>query len=367
MPDLFATITTPKQGELIASPYRHGGSQAAATAYFIRGFTDVFAGLRQASDPDLPLVIIYAQKEQGKSGDERFSAGWEAILEAIIHADLAVTGTWPIRGTGSSRMIKSVGGGTSSLATYVALVCRPRESNARPTTRQEFMRALRADLAEGLPRLRHIGIPPVDLAQAAIGPGMGAFSRGGVVIEADGTPMVVREALKAINRVLDELQAEQEGEFDAATRFALTWFQQYRNVEADFGEADSLARAKNTSVASLVEAGVGFERAGRFRLYGFDDLDDSWDPARDKHLTVWEVEHHMARRLMTRGEPGAAEILVVAPVAAEAARELAYRLFTICEVKSWSREALQHNALVVAWPEIARLGKPGPSQEQLEV
>ena len=203
-PELFGTLKTPKADELIASPFRQG-SRAEAARYFIEGFTETFAALRHASRADVPLVVIYAQREQERGENGRFSTGWEAILEAMLESGLMLTGTWPIRGTGSSRMIKSVGGGTSSLATYVALVCRPRAADAPTVARREFLFQLRAELTTAIRQLQAAGIPPVDLHQAAIGPGMGVFSSHNGVVEADGSSMPVRSALQVINQVVDEV------------------------------------------------------------------------------------------------------------------------------------------------------------------
>jgi putative DNA methylase len=229
---------------------------------------------------------------------------------------------------------------------------------------------LRAELPAALKQLQHGNIAPVDLAQAAIGPGMGIFSRYSRVLEADGSATSVRSALALINQTLDEILAEQEGDFDADTRFAVTWFEQRGFEEGPYGEADVLARAKDTSTGGLEEAGILISRAGKVRLVRREELSDGWDPVADRRLTVWEAAHHLARRLETGGEDAAAELLRRLGGLGETARELTYRLFTTAERKGWAQDALAYNALVVAWPEIARrvAGTPeAQAQQALEI
>jgi putative DNA methylase len=270
-----------------------------------------------------------------------------------------------------SELVEALKKSVSALASSIVLVCRPRSSEAPIATRRELVNALRAELPDALRTLQHGSIAPVDLAQAAIGPGMAVFSRFAKVLEADGSPMTVRTALGLINRALDEILAEQEGDFDHDTRFAVTWFEQRGTAEGPYGEADVLARAKDTSVEGMVEAGVVFSRAGKVRLLGRDEMPEGWDPVTDRRPTAWEATQHLTRRLQTGGEVAAAELLRrLGGGYGEQARELAYRLYSICERKGWAQEALPYNALVVAWPEIARhvAGTPeADAQQALEV
>jgi putative DNA methylase len=350
-PQLFSTLATPKAQELIASPSRHGGDRRKAKQSFIDGFTEVFRGLAAISHPDFPMLIVYAFKQQDVESGGRVATGWEAMLEALRRADLGLVGSWPIHGTGTARM---VGRDSNVLATYVVMVCRPIEAAAPLATRREFRSALHEELEVAVARLQQAAIAPVDLAQAAIGPGMAVFSRFAKVVEADGSSMTVGTALAIINEVLDELLAEQESEFDPPTRWAVAWFQQFGLNPADFGIADSLATAKNVTVKRLVEAGFVSSNQGKVRLLDRDELDAAWDPASDHHLTVWEIAQYLVGRLEAEGEIGAADLLRQVGGLGAAARDLAYRLFAISDHR-WTREAQAFNALVVAWPEIARL------------
>jgi len=243
----------------------------------------------------------------------------------------------------------------SALASSIVLVCRPRPKDAPIATRQEFLRQLKAELPVALRHLQRGNIAPVDLAQAAIGPGMAVYTRYSKVIDAAGEPLTVREALALINQTLDEVLAEQEGDFDADTRWALAWFEQYGFEEGEFGQADVLARAKNTSVSGMVEAGIVDSRAGKVRLLEPTELEAEWDPSTDSRLTVWEMTHQLVRALEASGEAGAAELVAKLGARAEVARELAYRLYTVCERKRWAQEALAYNGLVQSWPEVVRL------------
>ncbi|WP_026369950.1 DUF1156 domain-containing protein [Kallotenue papyrolyticum] len=387
-PDLFSTLLVPKTQELVATPYRFGGSKEKAQQFFEEGLGKAFAQMRRAAHPDYPLTVYYAFKQaesdedaltpdpspevgEGGRGSDGVravaSTGWETMLEGLMRAGFQITGTWPMRSELSNRMIAS---GTNALASSIVLVCRPRPEDAPVATRREFINALRRELPEALRQLQHGNIAPVDLAQAAIGPGMAVFSRYRQVVESDGTPMRVRTALQLINAALDEVLAEQEGEYDNDTRWALAWFEQYGMAEGPFGVAETLSKAKNTSVGGLVEAGILQARGGKVRLLRRDELPADWDPTRDRRVSVWEVTQHLIRALDLHGEAGAAQVLQQVRAMGEAARDLAYRLYTTCERKKWSDEALAYNSLVVAWPSIvaqmaARPGVVGQGQLEL--
>lgn len=284
-------------------------------------------------------------------------SGWDTFLSALVEEGFSVVGTWPIRTeqTGGLRNLDR-----NSLATSVVLICRPRDPNAKSTTRREFMAALKAELPEALRHLQAGNIAPVDLAQAAIGPGMAVFTRYEKVLDAEGRPLTVRDALALINQTLDEALAEQEGDFDADSRWALAWFEQYGFAEGEFGVAETLSTAKNTSVAGMADAGILVSRAGKVRLLRPKELPADWDPAKDKRLSHWETVHHLVRVLETDGEGAAAELVAKLGPQAETARELCYRLYTICERKKRAAEALSYNGLVQSWPEIVRLAKETP-------
>jgi len=352
-PDLFATLAVPKAEELVATPYRHG-SKAKAESFFLDGMTQAMRRLAEQAHPAFPVTIYYAFKQsETKTLEGTASTGWETFLDAVIRAGFAISGTWPMRTEYTGNLKKNV----SALASSIVLVCRPREASTPTATRREFVAALKAELPAALTHLQRANIAPVDLAQAAIGPGMAVYTRYAKVLDAEGRPVAVREALALINQVLDEVLAEQEGDFDAGSRFALTWFEQHGFAEGEFGVADVLARAKNTSVEGLAAAGILDSRHGKVRLLKPEELPADWDPATDPRLTAWEVVHHLIRVLGSGGEGTAAGLVAQLGARAEVARELAYRLYTLCERKKRAAEALAYNGLVQSWPEITRLAR----------
>lgn len=360
-PSLFATLLTPKTNELIATPFRHGGDKTAAEQYFREGFTEVFSNLAKLNRPDVPLTVVYAFKQQETREADTASTGWETMLDGLLAANLGIVGTWPIRTARAARMI---GVGTNALASAILIVCRPRSKDSPLATRREFVTALQRELPTSVRNLQLGNIAPVDLAQAAIGPGMAIFSRYLRVVEANGEAMSVRAALAQINQVLDECLAEQENEFDTNTRWALAWFEQFGMDEASFGTAETLSKAKNTAVNALVESGILAAKAGKVRLLKRNEMGPRWDLAADRRLTVWEVTQHLIRTLEEEGEVGAAALHRRLGSLAEVARDLAYRLYSICERNKWAQEALAYNGLVTAWPEIARLAQsPEPSAQ----
>lgn len=358
-PSLFSTLQTPKSQELVAAPYRHEGSKDAAKSFFEKGLSTAFSRMCGFHVPDYPLPLYYAFKQvetaggrsDGSDETSTTSTGWETMLAGLMQAGFAITGTWPIRTELVANLKKKI----SALASSVLLTCRHRPINAPLATRKEFMNALRQELPEALKNLQHGNIAPVDLAQASIGPGMAVFTQYSKVMETDGSPMTVRTALGIINQVLDEVLAEQEGDFDADTRWALAWFDQNGVNEGPFGVAETLSKAKNTAVNGLVDAGIITARGGKVRLVKRDELNGNWDPAADKRLTVWETTQHLIRVLESEGESAAAQLVNKLGGMAETARELAYRLYNICERKKWADEALAYNGLVLAWPELSKL------------
>ena len=353
-PDLFATMAVPKAEELVATPYRHG-SKEKAESFFLDGMTQAMHRIAEQEHPAYPVTIYYAFKQsESDGGDGTTNTGWDTFLAAVIEAGFAISGTWPMRTELSNRMI---GAGTNALASSIVLVCRPRPSNIPSATRREFLNALKAELPEALAKLQAGNIAPVDLAQAAIGPGMAVFTRYAKVLDADGKPLSVRTALALINQVLDEALAEQEGDFDADSRFALAWFEQHGFAEGEFGVADVLARAKGTAVDGVANAGIIVTGKGKVRILKPSELPTDWDPTTDKRLTVWEMVHQLIRVLESAGESAAAELAVKLGSRAETARELCYRLYTVCERKKRPADAMAYNALVQSWPEISRLAQ----------
>ncbi len=366
-PSIFGTLAVPKAEELVATPYRHGGKDQAE-AFFLDGMTKAMRRLAEQAHIAFPVTIYYAFKQsETESKEGTSSTGWETFLDAVIRAGFALSGTWPMRTELGNRMI---GSGTNALASSIVLVCRKRPEDAPTATRRDFLNQLKAELPDALRHLQRGNIAPVDLAQAAIGPGMAVYTRYARVLDASGEPLSVRDALALINETLDEVLAEQEGDFDADTRWALAWFEQFGFDAGEYGVAETLSKAKNTSVGGMVEAGILESRGGKVRLLRPGDLPADWDPATDTRLTNWETVHHLIRVLEADGEGAAAALVRKLGAAAETARELAYRLYTLCERKKRAQEALSYNALVQSWPEIARLAQAGgaasaPAQMEL--
>ena len=354
-PDLFATLGTPKAEELVATPYRHGNREAAE-AFFLEGMTRALGRLAEQAHPAFPVTVYYAFKQSETREGETRNTGWEAFLEAVIRAGFAVTGTWPMR-TELSNRTNSLE--TNALASSIVLACRRRAPDAPVVTRREFLAELRRELPPALRRMQAENIAPVDLAQAAIGPGMAAFTRHGAVLDAQGARLSVRDALSLINRLLDETLTEREGDFDADSHWALAWFEQHGFGEGEFGVAETLSKAKNTSVQALVEAGLLESRHRRVRLLPPSELPVDWKPAGEGKgdNTVWETVHHLIRILESGGERPTAEWVARLGGRAETARELAYRLYLICERRGRAAEAQSYNALVRSWPELTRLAR----------
>jgi putative DNA methylase len=304
-------------------------------------------------------VTIYYAFKQSESDDEggTASTGWDTFLDAVIRAGFGISGTWPMR---TERGGRSIGIGANALASSIILVCRKRAASAPTATRREFLTALKAELPQALAHLQRGNIAPVDLAQAAIGPGMAVYTRYAKVVYAEGKPLTVREALALINQTLDEALAEQEGDFDADSRWAITWFEESGFEEGDYGRAEQLSKSKNTSVEGMKQAGILASSRGKVRLLAPDELPADWDPATDPRLTAWEIVHQLIRGLEMGGESAAGELVKKLGSKAEVARELAYRLYRLCERKKRAAEALSYNGLVQSWPEIVRLAGVGP-------
>ena len=359
VPEIFGTVAAPKSAELIASPYRRGGPKAAER-FFLEGMERAISRIAEQAHPGFPVTVYYAFKQTETKGEGgTASTGWETFLEAAIRSGFAVVGTWPFRTENSSRLL---GLGTNVLASSIVLVCQRRSPDASLATRHQFTSDLRTDLPDAVRLLQSGNTAPVDLAQSAIGPGMAAYTRYAKVLDASGRPMSVREALALINQVLDEVLAEQEGDFDADSRWALAWFEQFGFDEGDFGVAETLSKAKVTSVAGMVEAGIVAARAGKVRLLRPAELAEDWDPRTDSRLTTWEMVHHLIRAL-DMGEEAAAVLVRALGGAADTARELCYRLYAISDRKKRPAEALAYNTLVRSWPSIAELARSAESAE----
>lgn len=372
-PELFATVLVPKLPELTAAPERFGGNKEKAKHHFESGFRSAFSALRTNMDPSFPLTVYYAFKQDDEEGDSDdaevtvdLTTGWETLLEALFSSGFQITGTWPVRASQAWRM-RSMG--SNALASYIVLACRPRPDDAPRISRNQFRNELRQSLPSALRHLQQGNIAPVDLAQAILGPGMSVYTRYAQVLDVEGKRVSVREAIALISQVLDEVLAEEEVDFDTDSRWALAWFADHGFSEGPFGDAHTYFLRFNIAENTLKRAGIIESGRGKVRLLKPEELPTNWDPATDPRLTSWEVVHHLIRVLATSGESAAADLVAKLGARAETARELAYRLYTICERKKRAAEALAYNGLVQSWPEIVRLaqegGKPATAEPDL--
>lgn len=349
-PEVFSTLAVPKAEELIATPFRHG-SRESAENFFLSGMTEAMRNMSDKSHPAFPVTIYYAFKQAETKADSTSSTGWETFLEAVIGAGFSIDGTWPIRSEQSSRMI---GAGTNALASSIVLVCKKREETAESISRREFQRELRQKMPEALEAM--IGgetgttpIAPVDLAQAAIGPGMAIYSKYSTVLNSDASKLSVHEALILINRAITDYLNPDSGNFDADTLFCNDWFSQYGWSEGLYGEANTLAMAKGTSVDGVQSAGVIESGGGKVRLLKWTEYPTDWDPKTDTRTPIWEACHQMIRVLNQQSESAAGELLARMPERGEPIRQLAYHLYTQCERKKWAEEARAYNELIGSW------------------
>lgn len=363
-PSLFATLSVPKGEELVADSLRHEG-KVAAEEFFLKGMTQAMHRLADQAHSAFPVTIYYAFKQSDSESDTGVSStGWETFLDAVIRSGLSLTGTWPMRTEKQGRMRST---GSNALASSIVLVCRPRLESAETISRRAFLRELNHVLPEALDEMtRGAGedrspVAPVDLSQAIIGPGMAVFSKYAAVLEADGTPMTVRTALQLINRFLAE------DDFDHDTQFCLHWFEQNGWKEGRFGEADTLARAKGTSVDGVKQAGVIFAAGGIVRLLKWAEYPTDWNPVADERLPIWEALHHLIRVFKVEGESGAGTVLSAVAAKAEPARQLAYRLYTLCERAGWAEDARAYNEIITSWSAIESAAAAAPTANQSDL
>ena len=345
-PDLFSTMLVPKAEELIATPYRHDGSVEKAKSFFEDGMLSACKQMYQYAREDIPVTIYYAYKQSDSDDNGTSSSGWETMLSAVVNAGFSITGTWPIR----TELTTALKGNVNALASSIVLVCRKRPEDAPQTTRRNLVNLLRRELRPALKKLQDSNIAPVDLAQSAIGPGMGVFSRFRRVLEADGSVMSVRSALQVINEEVDLYFNEQVGSMDAASRFCIDLYTQcaYNNIK--YGEAEILANAKSTSIPMMAAHGVLYAKAGIVHLVEREELPDKVDSGEQN---TWLLTQQLTRAMAKGGVNACAEIVYsMFGSNTENAKDLAYRLYTIAERKGWAEEAYAYNNLVVAWPDI---------------
>jgi putative DNA methylase len=369
-PNVVTTMLTPKAEELVANSYRHGG-EAGAEKFFVNGFNAVFRRIRLSANMDAPLTVYYAYKQQDSDSDGVSSTGWHTLLNGLIDSGWEITATWPMRTEGSGRLVAK---GTNALASSIVLACRPRLESAESTTRRAFAAALKSELPEALRTLMQGAIAPVDLAQAAIGPGISVFSRYSRVREADGSDMSVKDALLLINATLDEVLGEQESDFDPNTRFAVKWYRQYGWDPENSGIAEQLARSSDTSRAALERGGFFEAKGGKARLLSPSQLDGAWDPEADDEVSVWEATVRLAAAMSKDGADRVAVLLagMQTKVNLDAVRELGFLLFHEAEKKSDTKDAILFNSLVSAWGDVNEQARkfasaPRPMQQAFDL
>ena len=358
-PSVVSTMLTPKAEELVANPYRHDGKENAAK-FFVDGFNTVFHQIRHGANPDVPMTVYYAYKQQDNGKDGKTSTGWHTLLDGLIGAGWEVTATWPVRSELTNRMLSQ---GTNALASSIVLACRPRPGDASTTTQRAFVQRMKSELPGALRTLMQGDIAPVDLAQAAIGPGIAVFSRYARVRSASGGDIGAREALELINRTLDEVLGEQESDFDPDTRFAVRWYRQYGWRPEHSGIADQLARTTQTSIAELQRGGIFTTAGGKGRLLSIRELDAQWDPAADSRLSIWEATLRLAALLESKGIEKVAELVAKLPAAIplSAIKELGFLLFHEAERKGDGSDAQALNALVTSWGDVSLKAQKHPS------
>jgi putative DNA methylase len=351
--EFLETLSTPKAEELVADRVRHG-SAGNAEAFFLEGMREAMTNLHRISSDRYPITIYYAFKQSEIEAEGIASTGWATFLEAVLSAGMSIVGTWPVRTENSARLRAN---NSNALASSVVLVCRKRKIQAETITRSEFIRALKRELPPAIAELQAANIAPADMPQSAIGTGMGVYSRYRAVLEADDSAMTVKTALQLINAELDEYLGGIQGEFDADTRFAITWFEHNGMGKGNFGVADSLARARGIAVDSVKHAGIVESAAGKVRLLKRDELDPDWAPEEDAHLTVWECLQHLVRLHERTGlSHDSAALLKRFGPQAEAVKDLAYCLYDIAANKRReASEATVYNALIADWSELSQM------------
>ena len=355
-----ATLQTPKKEELVANTQR-AGSIEAAREHFESGMLAVMEQIARNQQSDFPSTLFYAFKQQEVKSGETTSTGWETFLQGLVDAGLEVTATWPIRTEMANRAVAK---GAAALSSSVVLACRPRSADARLETGGGFLAALRDELPGAVGLLQEQAIPPVDMAQSAIGPGMRVFSRYRRVVEANGSTMRVRTALDLINKVLEDILSEDDTDLDADSRFALTWYRQFGHRAGPFGDAETLAKAMNTSVAGVVAAEVAESKGGRVRLLTRDELDPEWDPAEDRRLTVWEITQHLVARQGRSDAQAGALLARAGPGLGDYARHLAYRLYEVANGAGRTYDAVAYNSLIVSWNNILQHARDADAPAQ---
>jgi putative DNA methylase len=368
-------VLTPKNPELVATQYRFDNDKELAKQHFLNGFIKAFSRMQEHIDKNYPLTVFYAfkQNEEDESEDSNgstnvTSTGWETMLESLLESHFSIEGTWPFRTEMKTRQVAM---GSNALASSIVLVCRPKSIDSPMATKREFISAMKQELPSALKKLQEENIAPVDLAQASIGPGIAIFSRYSKILESDGTSLSVRDALQLINQELGSFLKKNEGDMDQETQFLIDWFEQYGLDQGQFGLADILSKAKNTSIDGLSKSGLLTSKSGKVTITNRDDYPKDWNPGSESRLILWMCTQYLIKRHNEEGEDSVAKLVSqIGTGKSEDAKNLAYRLFNICERKGWINEAIAYNELVTAWPQIiekaANLSGKGP-QKKLDI
>ena len=360
-PKIFRTVQVPKDEELIASPYRHQNDKDRAKDFFESGMSAACRQIYAYARDDVPVTIYYAFKQRdaaSSDGDSSIpgatsSSGWETMLSSIVNAGFQITGTWPIRTEGKTRMLAQ---GTNALSSSIVLVCRKRPATAPTATRREFLRDLDKHLSQAIKALQESHLDPVDMAQSSIGPGMAIYSRYAKIVDQQNRPVTVRAALQLINARLDAYLNDGSS-YDKATQCCVEIYKQHAFDSVVYGDIDVLTRAKNTSVDALVALGVAHSARGQVALVKREDIYAAYKA--NNALTIeqkscaWIGCQLLAQALAQDGIVDAARIYRMFSLDdAATIHELAYQLYHNADLKNCAKEAHVFNVVVAEWEQI---------------
>ena len=343
-PNLFSTCLTPKENELTALSNRFDGSKERAKSFFEDGMSDACKNIYEYSREDIPVTIYYAFKQSDTDDEGTASSGWETMLSAIINAGFSITGTWPMRTEMCNRNVVI---DTNALASSIVIVCRKNKGSKQVITMKGFLDELRSELGPAIRKLQASNIAPVDLAQSAIGPGIAVYSRYKQIVQADGSSLSVRDALKLINKELDEILNNHDSDMDPESGLCLSLFTQYGYNECSFGDANTLANARNISVDALDRIGIVKSGKGKVRVLERSEIKPFSSKINDN---VWLLTQQAVKAFEDKGYSGIAEVFAELDASMTAKiKKLCYQLFAIAEKKKWADEAVIYNSVITSW------------------